>query len=88
MKKIAKVKTPEEEAKERKETGDTLEKLMNRIVAKKNFVNDSKMNTKIEKIFNQRIFQKIVDNAEVMQDISNVSISISEINKPRMLDEL
>jgi hypothetical protein len=51
-----------------------MEGLMNKIVVNPAFINDDKLNSKIEKIFGVQAFQKMVDNAEVFQDISNTSI--------------
>jgi hypothetical protein len=47
---------------------------MNKIVVNPAFINDDKLNAKIEKIFGVKAFQKMVDNTEVFQDISNTSI--------------
>ena len=51
-----------------------MEKLMNRIVAKPNMIADDRLNTKIEKIFSVEIFQKMVENADIFQDLSSSSI--------------
>jgi hypothetical protein len=40
----------------KEETEETMEKLMNRIVAKPNLIADDKLNAKIEKIFNVEAF--------------------------------
>ena len=58
----------------KEETEEIMEKLMNRIVAKPNLVADDKLNAKIEKIFNVEIFQKMVENADIFQDLSSSSI--------------
>lgn len=42
-----------------------MENLMNKIVAKPTFINDDRLNAKIEKIFGVESFQKMVDNADV-----------------------
>lgn len=47
---------------------------MNKIVAAPAFVNDDDLNSKIEQIFGVEAFQKMVDNADVFQDISNTSL--------------
>ena len=47
---------------------------MNKIVAAPSFVNDDALNSKIEQIFGVEAFQKMVDNADVFQDISNTSL--------------
>jgi hypothetical protein len=53
---------------------EIMEGLLNKIVTNPAFINDDKLNSKIEKIFGVEAFQKMVDNAEVFQDISNTSI--------------
>lgn len=47
---------------------------MNRIVAKPNLIADDKLNAKIEKIFNVDAFQKMVENADIFQDLSSSSL--------------
>ena len=51
-----------------------MEGLMNKIVVNPNFVNDERLNSKIEGILGMEAFQKMVDNADVFQDISNTSL--------------
>ena len=58
----------------KEETEETMERLMNRIVAKPNLVADDKLNAKIEKIFNVEAFQKMVENADIFQDLSSSSL--------------
>ena len=48
---------------------------MNKIVVNPNFINDERLNHKIEGILGMHAFQKMVDNADVFQDISNTSLS-------------
>ena len=47
---------------------------MNRIVGKPNLIADDRLNAKIEKIFNVDAFQKMVENADIFQDLSSSSI--------------
>jgi len=47
---------------------------MNKMVAKPNLKQEEQLNAKIEKIFNVEAFQRMVDNAEVFQDLSTSSI--------------
>ncbi len=54
----------------KEETEEIMEKLMSRVVTKPNLIADDKLNAKIEKIFNVEAFQKMVENAEVFQDVS------------------
>ena len=58
----------------KEENEEIMEGLMNKIVVNPTFVNDEKLNAKIEKIFGVEAFQKMVDNADVFQDISNTSL--------------
>lgn len=51
-----------------------MEGLMNKIVVNPSFVNDERLNKKIEGILGMEAFQKMVDNADVFQDISNTSL--------------
>ena len=51
-----------------------MEGLMNKIVVNPKFVNDERLNSKIEGIIGMEAFQKMVDNADVFQDISNTSL--------------
>jgi len=58
----------------KEETEEIMEKLMNRVVAKPNLVADDRLNAKIEKIFSVEAFQKMVENADIFQDLSSSSI--------------
>lgn len=58
----------------KEETEEIMEKLMNRIVAKPNLIADDRLNSKIEKIFSVDAFQKMVENADIFQDLSSSSI--------------
>ena len=49
----------------KEENEEIMEGLMNKIVVNPAFINDDKLNSKIEKIFGVEAFQKMVDNAEV-----------------------
>ena len=49
----------------KEENEEIMEGLMNKIVVNPTFINDDKLNSKIEKIFGVEAFQKMVDNAEV-----------------------
>jgi hypothetical protein len=42
-----------------------MEGLMNRIAGKSEFINDNKLNAKIEKIFNVEAFQRMVERADI-----------------------
>ena len=59
----------------KEETEAIMEKLMNRIVSNPKLGNeDSELNQRIEKIFNLEAFQKMVENADIFQDLSSSSI--------------
>jgi hypothetical protein len=51
-----------------------METLMNKIVAKPTFGNDPKINSKIEKLMKVRSFQTMVQQADLLTDISNSSM--------------
>jgi hypothetical protein len=42
-----------------------MEKLMNKLVAGPNLLEDEKLNAKIEKFFDNQTFQKMVENTDV-----------------------
>lgn len=67
----------------KEETEERMEKLMNRIVAKPNLIADDQLNAKIENIFNVEVFQKMVENADIFQDLSSSSI----FNQSEMLQK-
>lgn len=48
-----------------------MEKLMGKIVSKPNLIADDSLNAKIEKIFNVEAFQRMVEHADIMQDLSS-----------------
>jgi hypothetical protein len=52
-----------------------MEKFMGKIVNKPNLIADDNLNAKIEKIFNVDAFQKMVERADVFQDISSMNAS-------------
>lgn len=52
-----------------------MEKLMAKIVAKPNLIADDTLNAKIEKIFNVDAFQRMVERADVFQDVSSINAS-------------
>lgn len=47
---------------------------MNKIAGNPNFVNDERLNKKIEGVLGMNSFQKMVDNAEVFEDIQNTTL--------------
>lgn len=51
-----------------------MEGLMNKIAGNPNFVNDERLNKKIEGVLGMNSFQKMVDNAEVFEDIQNTTL--------------
>lgn len=65
-----------------------MEGLMNRIVAKPNLITDDALNAKIEKLFSVEIFQKMVENADIFQDLSSSSLFTgSQILQKSMLSQ-
>lgn len=54
---------------------------MNRIVSAPNLLEDEKLNAKIERLFDNHTFQKMVENTDVFQDISNLSFTNSFFQK-------
>lgn len=56
---------------------------MNKLVAKPNLLEDEALNEKIERFFDNATFQKMVDQADVFHDISNMSMSNSILKKKR-----
>lgn len=49
----------------KEETEEIMEKLMSKVVAKPNLIADDNLNAKIEKIFNNEAFQRMVEHADV-----------------------
>ena len=68
------IKTPEE-------TETIIENLLNRIVSSPKLLEDEKLNAKIEKLFENATFQKMVEATDVFQDISNLSLASSIFQK-------
>lgn len=58
-----------------------MEKLMNKLVASPGLLEDEKLNSKIEKFFDNQTFQRMVEATDVMQDIPNLSITNSFLQK-------
>ncbi len=50
-----------------------MEKLMGKIVNKPGLIADDTLNAKIEKIFNNEAFQRMVEHADVFQDLSSMN---------------
>lgn len=61
----------------KEETEEIMEKLMSKVIAKPNLIADDLLNAKIEKMFNNEAFQRMVEHAEVFQDISSMNVSLS-----------
>ena len=56
---------PDEQNFNKEENEEIMEGLMNKIVVNPSFVNDERLNAKIEGILGMDAFQKMVDNADV-----------------------
>lgn len=52
---------------------DIMEEFMNKLLVSPNLLEDEKLNFKIEKIFENKVFQKMVENANVMEDAGMAS---------------
>jgi hypothetical protein len=50
-----------------------MEGLMNRIVAKPSFADDPKTTSKINSLLKIKSFQRMVEQADLLQDVSNTS---------------
>ena len=59
----------------KEETEEIMEKFMGKVVNKPNLIADDNLNAKIEKIFNVEAFQRMVERADVFQDISSMNAS-------------
>lgn len=59
---------------------------MNRLVANPLLLEDEKLNAKIERLFDNHTFQKMVENTDVFQDISNLSFTNSFLMKNKIGD--
>lgn len=59
---------------------------MNRIVSAPTLLEDEKLNAKIEKLFDNHTFQKMVENTDVFQDISNLSFTNSFLHKNKIIE--
>ena len=70
------------------ETEAIMEKLLNRMIAAPFLLEDEKLNAKIEKLFDNHTFQKMVENTDVFQDISNLSFTNSFLQKNKMNEKL
>ena len=53
---------------------------MNKLVQTPNLLEDERLNAKIEKFFDNQTFQRMVEQADVFHDISNLSIQNSIMN--------
>ena len=56
---------PEEQNFNKEENEEIMEGLMNKIVVNPSFTNDERLNSKIEGILGMKVFQKMVDSADV-----------------------
>ena len=64
-----------------------MEKLMNRLVSSPTLLEDEKLNAKIERLFENNTFQRMVETTDVFHDISNMSFTNSFINKNVKLND-
>ena len=56
------------------EVENIMENFMNKLFMSPNLLEDEKLNFKIEKIFENKLFQKVVEEANVLEDAGDLSI--------------
>lgn len=57
------------------EVEKVMENFMNKLFVSPNLLEDENLNFKIEKIFENQVFQKMVENANVLEDAGVISDS-------------
>ena len=57
----------------KEETEELMEKLVSKVVSKPSLIADDKLNAKIERIFNVEAFQRMVERADMFQDVSSLN---------------
>lgn len=62
----------------KEENEEIMEGLMNRIVARPTFGDDPRTNKKIDALLKVKSFQKMVDQADLLQDVSNSSSFLNQ----------
>ncbi len=68
------------------ETENIMEGFLNKLVHNPTLLEDEKLNARIEKLFDNPTFQRMVESTDVFQDMSNVSFAHSHISKNLMQD--
>jgi hypothetical protein len=75
VKAIYMTEMPKQGEQSAEETEATVEKFMNKLVSKPNLLEDEKLNFKIEKLFDNPTFQKMVETASVFEEADNTTNS-------------
>ena len=65
------------------EVENIMENFMNKLFMSPNLLEDEKLNYKIEKIFENRLFQKIVEEANVLEDAGDLTANSSKLAKQK-----
>ena len=65
-----------------------MENLMNRIAHKHNLIADDNLNAKIENIFNVPLFQKMVENAGIYENLSESHTQSISLNQSDALKKV
>ena len=63
------------------ETENIMEGFLNKLVHNPTLLEDEKLNARIERLFDNPTFQKMVETTDVFQDMSNISFAHSHISK-------
>jgi len=63
------------------ETENIMEGFLNKLVHNPVLLEDEKLNARIEKLFDNPTFQRMVETTDVFQDMSNISFAQSQISK-------
>lgn len=68
MKSVAQIKLARAKNLSEQETEDIMENLMNRLFSNYNIFGESKLNSDIEKVFENRMFQKLYNDTDVLKE--------------------
>lgn len=68
------------------EVEKVMEDFMNKLFVNPNLLEDEKLNFKIEQIFENKVFQRMVENANVLEDAGIASNSQIKTNKDKSED--
>jgi len=51
-----------------------MEKFLNKLLKNPDLLEDHKLNAKIEKLFDNSFFQRMVETTDVLEDVSHISV--------------